>query len=149
MAQTSVSGLDIWDARAMSEFKRKLPGRGPHHHFTGLLLLHPTLPGDMSAFQPAPPDEVRQHIISSIFSRKAADGTLEETLISYVKVYEQEGEGEAKTRYLMLAGRCLAVSDRLRGQLEAFESRAPCDEATETNHRRPEAAELPNCRLEI
>lgn len=59
-----------------------------------------------------PVDEVRQHIISSLFSRKAEDGTPEETLISYVKVYEDEsgadvvqpGSSSAKTRYLMLAG---------------------------------------------
>lgn len=56
----------------------------------------------------APPqDDVRQHIIDSLFVRKDATGTAEETLISYLKVYEDEGdtgpEGGAKTRYLMLA----------------------------------------------
>lgn len=57
--------------------------------------------------QPRPPssDEVRQHIISSLFNKKDAEGTPEETLISYLKVYEQdEGGGGFKTRYLMLAG---------------------------------------------
>ena len=50
-------------------------------------------------------DEVRQHIVSSLFSRRAEDGTPEETLISYLKVYEDEGGGGgAKTRYLMLSG---------------------------------------------
>ncbi len=52
-------------------------------------------------------DETRQHIINSIFSKSDEDGTPEETLISYVKVYEEEpGAQEVgpKTRYLMLAG---------------------------------------------
>jgi len=50
------------------------------------------------------PDDVRQHIISSLFSR-TDNGTAEETLISYVKVYEDEEGGDAglKTRYLILA----------------------------------------------
>jgi hypothetical protein len=53
-------------------------------------------------------DETRRHIISSIFPPRDEDGIPEETLISYVKVYEEEAgspEGGAKTRYLMLAGR--------------------------------------------
>lgn len=56
--------------------------------------------------RPAPVDDVRQHIIDSLFSRKDPAGTPEETLISFVKVYEDEGGGGAdaiKTRYLMLA----------------------------------------------
>lgn len=64
--------------------------------------------------QPPGSDETRQHIIASVFSRNAADGTPEETLISYVKVYEQEGEGSAglKSRYLLLAGE-LSTSDTI------------------------------------
>jgi hypothetical protein len=55
---------------------------------------------------PRPPssDEVRTHIISSLFSRKDEQGTPEETLISYLKVFEQEDGSGFKTRYLMLAG---------------------------------------------
>ncbi len=52
-------------------------------------------------------DETRQHLTSSIFSKKDEDGTLEETLISYVKVFEEDPQDTAegaKTRYLMLAG---------------------------------------------
>ncbi|KAK8845463.1 hypothetical protein IAR55_006176 [Kwoniella newhampshirensis] len=47
-------------------------------------------------------DDVRNHIISSLFSKRAEDGTAEETLISFLKVYEDDGDGQ-KTRYLMLA----------------------------------------------
>lgn len=52
-------------------------------------------------------DEVRHHIIQSLFSRHDEAGTAEETLISYLKIYEDEGDGNAKTRYLMLAGEYL------------------------------------------
>ena len=50
-------------------------------------------------------DDVRQHIVQSLFSRYDEQGTAEETLISYVKFYEDEGDGNQKTRYLMLAGK--------------------------------------------
>ena len=53
-------------------------------------------------------DETRQHLISSNFSRKDEDGMPEETLISYVKVYEEDPQAQesgTKTRYLMLAGK--------------------------------------------
>nr|XP_019014642.1 exocyst protein [Kwoniella pini CBS 10737]OCF53423.1 exocyst protein [Kwoniella pini CBS 10737] len=51
-------------------------------------------------------DDVRQHIISSLFARRDEDGTPEETLISYLKVYEEDpgdGQGGQKSRYLMLS----------------------------------------------
>ncbi|WWC85953.1 uncharacterized protein L201_000823 [Kwoniella dendrophila CBS 6074] len=51
-------------------------------------------------------DDVRQHIISSLFSKRDEDGTPEETLISYLKVYEEDpgdSHGGQKSRYLMLA----------------------------------------------
>ncbi|WWD22409.1 hypothetical protein CI109_106900 [Kwoniella shandongensis] len=50
-------------------------------------------------------DDVRNHIISSLFTKRGDDGTPEETLISYLKVYEDDGgDGSGpKTRYLMLA----------------------------------------------
>jgi hypothetical protein len=49
-------------------------------------------------------DETKHHIVQSLFSRVDETGTADETLISYLKVYEDEGEGGQKTRYLMLAG---------------------------------------------
>jgi hypothetical protein len=53
-------------------------------------------------------DDTRQYIVSSIFSRRDETGTPEETLIAYLKVFEDEGGSEgAKTRYLMLAGELL------------------------------------------
>ncbi|WVF66184.1 hypothetical protein IAT40_000924 [Kwoniella sp. CBS 6097] len=51
-------------------------------------------------------DDIRQHIISSLFTRRGDDGTPEETLISYIKVYEEDPadpNGGQKTRYLMLS----------------------------------------------
>ncbi|OCF36139.1 exocyst protein [Kwoniella heveanensis CBS 569] len=51
-------------------------------------------------------DDVRQHIISSLFARRGDDGTPEETLISFIKVYEEDPAdptGGQKTRYLMLS----------------------------------------------
>lgn len=56
-------------------------------------------------------DEVRHHIVQSLFSRHDEQGTAEETLISYIKVFEDEGDGNQKTRYLMLAGACVIVDD--------------------------------------
>lgn len=49
-------------------------------------------------------DETRHRIVRSLFSRKAEDGTLEETLVTYLRVKEDDGHGNAKSRYLMLAG---------------------------------------------
>ncbi|WWC99370.1 hypothetical protein V866_006271 [Kwoniella sp. B9012] len=51
-------------------------------------------------------DDTRQHIISSLFAKRDEDGTPEETLISYLKVYEEDpgdSHGGPKSRYLMLA----------------------------------------------
>ncbi|WVQ80381.1 hypothetical protein IAT38_002486 [Cryptococcus sp. DSM 104549] len=57
----------------------------------------------MSSHSRAPStDDVRSHIIASLFSRRAEDGTAEETLISFVKVYESDDGGQ-KTRYLIVA----------------------------------------------
>ncbi|KAK4686866.1 exocyst complex component 1, partial [Tremellales sp. Uapishka_1] len=54
--------------------------------------------------QPSSADDTRQHIVSSLFARRGEDGIPEETLISFLKVYEDEGGNEGqKTRYLMLA----------------------------------------------
>jgi hypothetical protein len=61
--------------------------------------------------RPASADDVRQHIISSLFSRTDEKGTPEETLIAYLKVQEDDsgldgapsGGAGVKTRYLMLA----------------------------------------------
>lgn len=49
-------------------------------------------------------DEIRHHIVQSLFARHDEQGTAEETLISFIKVFEDEGDGNQKTRYLMLAG---------------------------------------------
>jgi len=61
--------------------------------------------------QQRPPavDDTKHHIVQSLFSRVDDSGTADETLISYLKVYEDEGEGGQKTRYLMLAGKLISV----------------------------------------
>lgn len=46
-------------------------------------------------------DEERA-LTRSLFSKRDEDGTLEESLVSYIKVFEDDG-GHGKTRYLMLA----------------------------------------------
>ena len=58
---------------------------------------------EVSTASTANGDETRQHIVNSLFSKRAEDGSMEETLISYVKVNEHD-QGDVKTRYLMLAG---------------------------------------------
>jgi hypothetical protein len=98
------------------------PRAQPQQHQQGLS----ANPSDTRIPLPPPPtsDDTRHHIVQSLFSKTDEQGTVEETLISYVKVYEDEGAsngqpggGEPKTRYLMLAG-------------ESFSScvilRAPC-----------------------
>ncbi|GMK58498.1 hypothetical protein CspeluHIS016_0505300 [Cutaneotrichosporon spelunceum] len=56
-------------------------------------------------------EDTRALIVRSLFSRKAEDGTLEETLVSYLRVKEDDGHGSLKTRYLFLAvtrlGECM------------------------------------------
>jgi hypothetical protein len=44
----------------------------------------------------------QQAMTRSLFSRRDEDGNLEENLLSYIKVFEEDG-GHGKTRYLMLA----------------------------------------------
>jgi len=61
----------------------------------------------MASSRPPPVDDTKHHIVSSLFSRVDETGTPEETLISYLKIYEDEGEGGQKTRYLMLAGKLI------------------------------------------
>jgi hypothetical protein len=88
--------------------------RSPRHH-SGLssstspsptCLLHFTPQLCTMASQQRPPavDDTKHHIVQSLFSKVDEQGTADETLISYLKVYEDEGEGGQKTRYLMLAG---------------------------------------------
>jgi hypothetical protein len=57
--------------------------------------------------RPAAVDDTKHHIVQSLFSKVDEQGTADETLISYLKVYEDEGEGGQKTRYLMLAGKLI------------------------------------------
>ncbi|BEJ16672.1 hypothetical protein CspHIS471_0600730 [Cutaneotrichosporon sp. HIS471] len=56
-------------------------------------------------------EDTRTLIVRSLFSRKADDGTLEETLVTYLRVKEDDGHGSSKTRYLFLAvtrlGECM------------------------------------------
>lgn len=69
--------------------------------------------------QPSPsqhdpqPQTVRQQIVDSLFNKVGPDGQREETLITYLKVWEDSAPGAAigpkdtegvKNRYLMLAG---------------------------------------------
>lgn len=49
-------------------------------------------------------DEERA-LTRSLFSKRDDDGNLEEKLVAYIKVFEEDG-GHGKTRYLMLAGTC-------------------------------------------
>ncbi len=49
-------------------------------------------------------DSVRQRIISSVFNRRNAAGSSEETYISHVKIWEDAGpEADLKPRYILLA----------------------------------------------
>jgi len=59
--------------------------------------------------RPPAVDDTKHHIVQSLFSRVDESGTADETLISYLKVYEDEGEGGQKTRYLMLAGKLISM----------------------------------------
>lgn len=50
-------------------------------------------------------NSVRQRIIASVFSRRNAAGTLEETYVSHVKIWEDAGPegGARKPRYILLS----------------------------------------------
>ncbi|OWZ79276.1 exocyst protein [Cryptococcus neoformans Bt85] len=48
-------------------------------------------------------DDVRSHITASLCAQRAPDGTPEETLIAFLKVYEEDSAGGTKSRYLILA----------------------------------------------
>ncbi|TYJ51662.1 hypothetical protein B9479_007750, partial [Cryptococcus floricola] len=50
-------------------------------------------------------DDIRAHINSSLFARRGplADGTPDETLIAFLKIYEMEADGGSETSYLVLA----------------------------------------------
>lgn len=50
-------------------------------------------------------DDVRSHITASLWAQRAPDGTPEETLIAFLKVYEEDSAGGTKSRYLILAGK--------------------------------------------
>ncbi|KIR55087.1 exocyst protein [Cryptococcus gattii Ru294] len=51
----------------------------------------------------SPQDDVRAHITASLCAQRAPDGTPEETLITFLKVYEEDPAGGTKSRYLILA----------------------------------------------
>lgn len=55
-------------------------------------------------------DDVRERIISSVFSRRNANGTVEESYVSHVKVWEDSGvEAEGmKPRYILLSRMSIA-----------------------------------------
>lgn len=53
----------------------------------------------------SPQDDVRAHITASLCAQRAPDGTPEETLITFLKVYEEDPAGGTKSRYLILAGK--------------------------------------------
>lgn len=57
------------------------------------------------------PPSTKQDIIASLFSKRAAeDGNLEESYISHVKIFEDDGEGGGvKARYLTLSGASLSA----------------------------------------
>jgi exocyst complex component 1 len=44
----------------------------------------------------------RQNIIDSVFSRRNAQGVLDETYVSHVKVWE-DADGSRKLRYILLS----------------------------------------------
>jgi hypothetical protein len=104
--------------RCINSSNNARPGsvRSPRHH-SGLssttpsptYLQHFTRYLCKMASQQRPPavDDTKHHIVQSLFSKVDEQGTADETLISYLKVYEDEGEGGQKTRYLMLAGKLI------------------------------------------
>lgn len=61
----------------------------------------------------------KESIISSLFSRRdQATGDLEETYVSHVKVWEEDGKGPMKPRYILLSGMlilCISIHLMHRG----------------------------------
>lgn len=78
----------------------------------------------MASAAPAP-TSTKQDIIASLFSKRAAeDGALEESYISHVKIFEDEGgEGGVKARYLLLAG---ASPSHIRRTAGSRRAAIPC-----------------------
>ena len=77
-----------------------------HHHHSYHRSTPQTGPTmSSSGSKTASTDDVRHHIMSSVLARRGPDGQPEETLISYIKVYEQDEGGTGfKSRYLILVG---------------------------------------------
>jgi hypothetical protein len=49
-------------------------------------------------------DPVRQRIIASVFSRRNASGSLEESYVAHVKIWEDAGDGTGrKPRYILIS----------------------------------------------
>jgi exocyst complex component 1 len=51
-------------------------------------------------------DDVRQRIISSLFSKRNAVGALEQTYVAHIKIWEDAGPegGGWKPRYILISG---------------------------------------------
>jgi len=47
--------------------------------------------------------DVKQSIIASVFSRRNATGSLEETYVSHIKIWEDAGTEGRKARYILLS----------------------------------------------
>lgn len=62
-------------------------------------------------------DDIRQRIIASVFSTRSASGSLEQTYIAHLKIYEDDGpdpsganNGGKKVRYVLLGCEYFEVS---------------------------------------
>lgn len=104
--------------------RRALPSHvSPSHSRTSINTTTPAMSSSSS-------DDTRLRIVRSLFARKAEDGTLEETLVTYLRVKEDDGHGNAKTRYLFLAGRSSGAG-RGRLRVRSAAKHAPCGERSE------------------
>jgi hypothetical protein len=63
--------------------------------------------------------DVRQRIISTVFSRRNASGGLDETYVAHVKIWEDTGPGpqDRKPRYILLSGRQIRLDHVLESRI--------------------------------
>jgi hypothetical protein len=63
--------------------------------------------------------DVRQRIISTVFSRRNASGGLDETYVAHVKIWEDTGPGpqDKKPRYILLSGRQIRLDYGLESRI--------------------------------